>query len=348
MIKVAILGFGIVGSGVYELLNNNGKLVADKAGKTIEIKRVLDIRDFSDHPSNTMFTTNIDEINSDAEISIVVETMGGVEPAYGYVKSALLAGKSVVTSNKQLVAEHGTELIKIAKEKGICFLFEASVGGGTPIISPLHRSLIANRINAVYGIVNGTTNYILGRMEEVGLSYDDALAEAQKLGFAEANPSADIDGIDALRKLSILASISFGKYLSPDKIPTVGIRNITASDISSAVERGMSVKLVAYAREDGNTLYCGVAPLLVPKSNILASINGVYNGVVAKCDMLGDVLFYGQGAGGIATASAVVSDIAECSIIGTKIHDTLYWGEQQYENIAAAVAPLSTLSDVVV
>ncbi len=213
MKKIAILGFGIVGSGVYDLLAKNGKYLAGKVNEELEIKQVLDLRDFSSHPCNADFTQNIDDILYDDEISVVVETMGGVDPAYAYVKSALLAGKSVVSSNKQLVAEHGTELIKIAKEKNICFLFEASVGGGTPVISPLHRSLVANRINAVYGIVNGTTNYILTRMEEAGLSYEDALLEAQSRGFAESEPSADIDGIDALRKISILASIYFGKYL---------------------------------------------------------------------------------------------------------------------------------------
>ncbi len=348
MINVAILGFGIVGSGVYDLLSKNGKHVESNTGHQIEIKKILDIRDFSMHPRSAIFTSNLDEILLDDDITIVVETMGGVEPAYKYVKAALLSGKSVITSNKQLVSEHGTELIGIAKNKNLCFLFEASVGGGTPIISPLHRSLVANRINAIYGIVNGTTNYILGRMEEVGLSYNDALCEAQARGFAEANPSADIDGIDALRKISILASISFGKYLSPDKIPTVGIRDITDSDIANALKRNMSIKLVAYAREDGNTLYCGVTPLLVSKTNILSSVNGVYNAVVAKCDMLGDVMFYGQGAGGMATASAVVSDIVECCMIGSEIHKTLCWGEETYEKISDAVAPLSALTDVVV
>ncbi len=348
MKKIAILGFGIVGSGVHDLLAKNGNYLADKVGHEIEIKRVLDLRDFSNHPCTANFTDNIDDILTDDEIELVVETMGGVEPAYSYVKSALLAGKSVVTSNKQLVAEHGTELISIAKNNKICFLFEASVGGGTPVISPLHRSLVANKVNSIYGIVNGTTNYILCRMEEEGLSYEEALAEAQARGFAEADPSADIDGADALRKICILASIAFGKYLSPDKVPTCGIRGITGNDISSAINRNMSIKLVAYARQDVNKLYCGVAPLLVPKSNILSSINGVYNGVVANCDMLGDVLFYGQGAGGIATASAIVSDIMECIAIGSSIHDTLCWNEEPYGEISGSVNSLSPLSDVVV
>ncbi len=347
MINIAILGFGIVGGGVYELLSQNEKYLGKKINSEIVIKKVLDIRDFSEHPCNAEFTSNIDDVINDADISVVVETMGGVEPAYRYVKAVLSAGKSVVTSNKQLVAEHGTELISIAKQKKICFLFEASVGGGTPVISPLHRSLVANKISAIYGIVNGTTNYILTRMEEQGLSYEDALKEAQAKGFAEANPSADIDGIDALRKMSILASIAFGSYLSPDLIPACGIKNVTAKDIEDAKNNGMSVKLIAYAKLKANKLYCGVAPLLVSKGDMLSSVNGVYNAVVAECDMLGDVLFYGQGAGSVATASAVVADIVEAVTIGTSIHDTLCWNEKPYEQIADAIKPLSPLSEVI-
>ncbi len=348
MINIAILGFGIVGSGVYELLSKNDAYLSDKTNSNIIIKKVLDIRDFSDHPCKATFTSDINDIIEDSDISVVVETMGGVNPAYGYVKAVLTSGKSVVTSNKQLVAEHGTELISIAKSKNVCFLFEASVGGGTPIIAPLHRNLIANQVGSIYGIVNGTTNYILTRMEDAGLSYEDALKEAQAKGFAEANPSADIDGIDAQRKISILASIAFGKYLSPDLIPTCGIKDITAKDISDAKNNGMSVKLIAYATQDANKIYCGVAPLLIPKDHMLSSVNGVYNAVVADCDMLGDALFYGQGAGGVATASAVVSDIIEAATIGSSIHDTLCWTKQPYEKISDPVKPLSPLSAVVI
>ncbi len=348
MTNIAILGFGIVGSGVYDLLSENGFEISEKTGVNISIKRVLDLRDFSSHPCNAVFSSNFDDIINDDEISVVVETMGGTEPAYNYVKSCLLAGKSVVSSNKQLVAEYGTELIDIAKQKNVCFLFEASVGGGTPMISPLHRSLATNRIGAVYGIVNGTTNYILGRMQEAGLSYDEALVEAQTRGFAEADPSADIDGIDAQRKISILASIAFGKYLDPSLVPTCGIRDVSESDIKTAQKRDMTVKLIAYARMDGHKLYCGVSPLLVPKQHMLSSVNGVYNGMVVSCNMLGDVLFYGQGAGGVATASAIVSDVLECVTIGSSVHDTLSWGKDGYVEIAQPVTPLSPLSDVAV
>ncbi len=347
MINIAILGFGIVGSGVYDLLSENGEHINTDVGEKINIKRVLDLRDFSSHPCKASFSCDINDVINDDEISVVVETMGGVKPAYEYVKACLNAKKSVVTSNKHLVAEHGTELIAIAKDKGVCFLFEASVGGGTPIISPLHRMIATtNKIGAVYGIMNGTTNYILGRMELSGLSYDEALREAQSRGFAEADPSADIDGIDAQRKISILASIAFKKYLPPSCVPTCGIRDITGDDIKTAQKRDMSVKLIAYARLDGHKLYCGVSPLLVPKQHVLSSVHGVYNGVVASCNMLGDVMFYGQGAGSVATASAVVSDILECMKIGTSVHDTLYWGEDKYDEIAPQVTPLSSLSDV--
>ncbi len=347
MTNIAILGFGIVGSGVYELLEQNGDHINTNTGEKINIKRVLDLRDFSSHPCKADFSSDINDILNDEEISVVVETMGGVKPAYGYVKACLKAKKSVVTSNKHLVAEHGTELIAIAKDKGVCFLFEASVGGGTPIISPLHRMIATtNKIGAVYGIMNGTTNYILGRMERSGLSFDEALREAQAKGFAEADPSADIDGTDAQRKISILASIVFKNYLPPCVIPTRGIRDITLDDIRTAQKREMSIKLIAYARMDGHKLYCGVSPLLVPKQHVLSSVHGVYNGLVTSCNMLGDVMFYGQGAGSVATASAVVSDILECVNIGTSIHDTLCWGVESYNEIAPQAATLSALSDV--
>ncbi len=350
MIDIAILGFGIVGGGVYDLLKQNSATVAAKLERPVNVKKILDIRDFSAHPAAELFTASIDDILTDDSISVVVETIGGLDPAYYYVKSALEAKKSVVTSNKELVATHGTELIRIAKQQGVCFLFEASVGGGTPLITPLHQCLTANNIGAVYGIVNGTTNYILSQMSQTGLSFDEALKQAQASGFAEANPTADIEGIDALRKISILSSLCFGFYISPKNIPVCGISNVTADDIKAAEKQNCVVKLVAYAAADENNIKCGVSPMLVPKDHVLAAVNGVYNAVVAQCDMLGDVLFYGQGAGGLATASAIVADVLDSVRIGTDIHKTLCWGDelpQEAGKIAPAVAPLSHLSEVV-
>lgn len=326
MINIAIIGFGIVGSGVYEVLQKNNTTISKRAGDTISIKRIVDIRNFEAHPAHPLFTQNIDDVLCDDDISVVVEAMGGVEPAYYYVKSSLLAKKSVVTSNKELVATHGTELIHIAKQNGVCFLFEASVGGGTPIITPLHQSLSANNISAVYGIVNGTTNFILGKMENDGLSFEEALSSAQKKGFAEANPSADIDGIDAVRKISILASLCFGFYLPPQDIYCCGIRHITQKDIISASKNGCALKLLAYAKQSDDKIYCGVEPCLIQKEHILSAVDGVNNGVIARCDMLGEALFYGPGAGGIATASAIIADIIDSVKIGSRLHETLCWG----------------------
>ncbi len=350
MVNIAILGFGIVGSGVREVLKINGASIGKSLGQPIKLKRILDIRDFSNHEDASLFTQTIDDILTDDEISVVVETIGGLNPAYYYVKSALEAKKTVVTSNKELVATHGTELIKLARANGVCFLFEASVGGGTPVITPLHQCLAANNIGSVFGIVNGTTNYILTRMRDAGLDFAEALKEAQEKGYAESNPTADVDGIDALRKISILASLCFGFYIPPNDIPVCGIRDITTEDIKAASEKDCCIKLVAYATQKENKIYCGVSPMLVPKTHVMSAVDNVYNSVIAKCDMLGDVLFYGQGAGSLATASAVVADIMDSVRIGSDIHDSLSWGDSlpsDIEYIAQPVKPLSMLSEVI-
>lgn len=329
MSKIAILGFGNIGSGVLEVLRVNAANVSRRAGKPVEVAYILDVRDFSKSKDARLFVNNIDVILQDDTVSTVVETIGGVDPAYYYVKSSLLAGKNVCTSNKELVATHGAELIRIAKEKNVCFLFEASVGGGIPVLASIRDNLCGNVIDSVYGIVNGTTNFMLTRMEQDGMSFDEALQEAQRLGYAETrDPSADVDGIDAQRKTAILASLVFGSEVHPDDIPTCGIRPISTADIAFARKMNGAVKLIAWAKKDENGhMACGVEPMLLPTQNQLAGVSDVYNAVLLHGDMLGDVLFYGAGAGKLPTASAVVSDIVDAEKYGAALHDTLTWAE---------------------
>lgn len=315
MIKAAILGYGVVGSGVYEVIRKNEKSIAKKTGgNTIEVKYILDLRDFPDHEQPQIFTKNFDDILNDPEVSIVVEVMGGLSPAYEYSKAALCAGKNVVTSNKELVAEHGTELMAIAKEQNVNYLFEASVGGGIPIIRPLSQCLAANEIEEIYGILNGTTNFILTKMITDGADFAGALAEAQRLGYAERNPEADVEGYDACRKIAILASLASGKYVSWRLVETEGISGITRSDVAFAEKYNAVIKLVGFAKisEEGK-VYIRVCPMVIPKTHQLADVNGVFNAILVKGDSIGDVMFYGRGAGKLPTASAVVADVIDAA-----------------------------------
>lgn len=327
MAKIAILGFGIVGSGVLNVLRNDPQKIAARLGEPIEVKYILDIRDFSQHPDAQLFVKDIDTILADPEIKLVVETIGGTKFAYPFVKKALESGRSVATSNKEMVAMHGAELLAIAKENNAAFLFEASVGGGTPIITPLHQCLAANRISSLQGIVNGTTNFMLTRMAQEDMGFEDALKIAQDLGYAETkDPSDDVDGLDAARKIAILSSIAYGKHVYPQNVSTRGIRDITVRDISCASKLDSVIKLIAWTKkkEDG-TVAAGVEPMLVPGSNQLAGVNDVFNAVLAQGDMVGDVMFYGRGAGSLPTASAVVADVIDALKFGAANHDSLFW-----------------------
>ncbi len=315
MVNVAILGYGVVGSGVYEVIRKNEKSIEKKTGgKAIRVTHILDLRDFPDHEQPELFTKNFDDIINDPDVSIVVEVMGGLSPAYEYSKAALLAGKNVVTSNKALVAEHGTELMAIAKENNINYLFEASVGGGIPIIRPLSQCLLANEIEEIYGILNGTTNYILTKMITDGADFESALAEAQRLGYAERNPEADVEGHDACRKIAILASLASGKFVDWKLVKTEGITKITRSDVAFAAKYHAVIKLIGFAKlsEDGK-VYIRVCPMVIPETNQLADVNGVFNAILVKGDSIGDVMFYGRGAGKLPTASAVVADVIDAA-----------------------------------
>lgn len=314
MISIAILGHGVVGSGVAEVICNNAAGIAAKAGDAIEVKRILDLRTFPDLPYADKFTTNFDDILNDADIRIVVETMGGLHPAYDFVKASLLAGKSVVTSNKELVAAKGDELLAIAKENNLNFLFEASVGGGIPIIRPLDQCLAANNIMEVAGILNGTTNFMLTKMIDDGMSFDGALALAQELGYAERNPAADVEGHDACRKICILASLAYGKHVYPDEVHAEGITALTEADVKYAAACGGVIKLIGRAvRTADDRICCQVAPMILPKEHLLAGVNDVFNAVMVKGDNVGDVVFVGRGAGKLPTASAVVADVIDAA-----------------------------------
>ena len=327
MAKIAILGFGTVGGGVLEVLRRNAASVSRRAGQPVEVKYILDIRDFSAHPDAALFVQSIDTILADPEIKVVVETIGGTKFAYPYVRKALESGRSVVTSNKEMVATYGAELLALAREHKVAFLFEASVGGGTPIITPMHQCLAANVISQVQGIVNGTTNFMLTKMAREEMGFEDALKIAQQLGYAETkDPGDDVDGPDACRKIAILASIAFGHHFYPKNIPTRGIRGITVADIAAAARLDCVIKLIAWAkRDETGRVTAAVEPMLVPKSNQLASVDDVFNAVLVKGDMLGDVVFYGKGAGRLPTASAVVADVIDALKHGAKIHDSLFW-----------------------
>ena len=313
MIKIAVLGYGTVGSGVVEVIQTNGNAINERIGDKLEIKYVLDLRDFPGTPVEKLITHNFEDIVNDDEVKIVVEVMGGIEPAYTFVKRSLLAGKSVATSNKALVAKHGAELLAIAKEKNLNFLFEASVGGGIPIIRPLTSSLTGDVIEEITGILNGTTNYMMSTMYNENADYDAVLKEAQAMGYAERDPSADVEGYDACRKIAILSSIISGKQVDFEDIYTEGITEVTLEDIQYAKAMDMKIKLLASCKRSGEKLCAIVAPHLVSKNHPLYNIEDVFNAIFVKGNMLGDSMFYGSGAGKLPTASAVVGDIVEAA-----------------------------------
>jgi len=314
MVKIAIMGFGTVGSGVAEVLETNAERIQKNAATPFDVKYIMDIRDFSGHRYEDKFIKDFSIIENDPEVSVVVETIGGTGLAYDFTKRALLAGKSVVTSNKELVATHGSELLALAKEKNLNYLFEASVGGGIPIIRPISQCLAANEIDEIYGILNGTSNYVLTQMIQNGLTLDTAVKQAQEKGYAEADPTADIGGSDACRKICILSSLSFGRHIYPQQVPTEGITCVTLEDVNNARNKGYKIKHLGRAvRMADGKIASYVSPHLVRCDGLLANVEGVYNAIVVRGNAIGDVMFYGPGAGKLPTASAVVADIIDCA-----------------------------------
>jgi homoserine dehydrogenase len=325
MVYIAVLGHGVVGSGVLEVFYKNNKSILAKAGTEMDIKYILDLRDFPDLPYADKFVKSFDLIINDPEVKIVVEVMGGLDPSYDYVRRCLLAGKSVVTSNKELVAVYGAELLDIASKNNVDFLFEASVGGGIPILRPISQCLAANDINEIAGILNGTTNFILTKMIHDGMEFADALALAQKLGYAEHNPAADVEGLDACRKICILASLAYGRHVYPKDVHTEGITNLTLEDVKYAEAWGGVIKLIGRVKKlDDGRLSAMVHPALIKKESQLANVDDVFNGIMVRGDAIGDVVFYGRGAGKLPTASAVVADIIdEAKHLGARKY--VYW-----------------------
>lgn len=312
MKKIAVLGFGVVGSGTVELFYKNKAKIEKSTGEELDIKYILDIREFPDSPYASKVVHDINLILNDDEVKVVAEVMGGVEPAFTFVKSCLEKNKSVVTSNKELVAKKGAELLKVAKEHNVNFFFEASVGGAIPIITPLHQCLVANDITEVAGILNGTTNYILTRMKNEKKQYSDILSEAQRLGYAEKDPTADVEGFDACRKICILASLAFGKHVYPQNVKTQGISSISLDDFEYADKLDRSIKLIGYTKKtaDGKVVIF-VAPCMLGADCMLSTVTDVFNAVMVKGDGIDKTMFYGRGAGKLPTASAVVADIAD-------------------------------------
>lgn len=324
MIQVAILGLGTVGTGVARVMEENAKQIEHKLGEPLRVKTIL-VRHFKDGPYRRLMTDDFRQIEEDPEIRVVVETIGGVGAAYEYTKRALAAGKHVVTANKQLVAERGCELLELAREKQVRYLFEASVGGGIPILHPLTQCMAANRIDEVYGILNGTTNYILTRMVRMGTSFEDALAEAQAKGYAEADPTADVAGIDTGRKTCILADLAFGQQVDPEEVPMEGITGLSLTDVKIAHRAGYRVKLLGRALRlpgGGHTAY--VAPHLIPEENPVSNVEDVFNAVVVRGNATGDVMFYGKGAGALPTASACAADVMECLQAGPRQQESTW------------------------
>lgn len=330
MIQVAVMGYGTVGSGVVEVIEKNKEEINKKSGEEINIKYILDLRDFPGDPYADKVVHDVELILNDPEIMIICETMGGLKPAYDFTKRALQAGKSVCTSNKELVAVHGPELIRIAHENKCNYLFEASVGGGIPIIRPLNYSLTAEKIDGITGILNGTTNYILSRMEKEGADFEEVLKEAQEKGYAERNPEADVEGYDACRKIAILSSLMCGKNVKYEDIYTEGITKITSTDFAYAHAMGKTIKLLAQSKEADGKFYAMVAPFMISKQHPLYMVNDVFNAVCVHGNMLGDSMYYGRGAGKLPTASAVVSDVVDCARhIGKVI--MCFWDDQDVE-----------------
>ncbi len=330
MINIAIMGYGTVGSGVFEVIKRNQHIVNKKAREEINVKYVLDLREFPGLPVEKVLTHNIDDILNDDSVKVVVEVMGGVEPAYTFVKSALLKGKSVATSNKALVAAHGPELLQIAREKNINFFFEASVGGGIPIIRPLNECLTADDILEISGILNGTTNFILTKMAKEGKEFGQVLKKAQELGYAEKDPTADIEGHDACRKIAILSSLAFGKTANFEEIYTEGITNITGKDMEYAKELECEIKLVGTSKKLSKGISAMVAPFMLSKNHPLSTVDGVFNAIFVKGNVLGDTMYYGSGAGSLPTASAVVSDVIDAvRHMGENVH--IDWIDEKLE-----------------
>lgn len=330
MVKIAILGYGTVGSGVFEVIRQNKDVITGKINEAIEVKYVLDLKTFEDDPVTEVLTNSFDDIVNDPEVEIVCETMGGVKPAYEFTRRALEKGKSVCTSNKELVEMHGPELLKLAKANNCSYLFEASVGGGIPIIRPLRTSLAQEEILSITGILNGTTNYILTKMETEGLDFADVLKRAQEKGYAEKNPDADVLGFDACRKIAILTSLAYGKNVSYADILTEGITAITDTDFAYMKKLGATIKLFAKSLKKGDKYYAIVAPFVVTDENPLFGVNGVYNAILLNCNMGGETMYYGKGAGKLATASAVVADVLDCARHIGKNLDTR-WDEEKLE-----------------
>ncbi len=333
MIQVAIMGHGVVGSGVAEILLTHKDSLTKKAKEEINIKHILDLREFPDLPYAEKFTKDFNDIVNDSEVKVVAELMGGVNPAFDFVKRCLEAGKSVVTSNKELVAKKGAELLATAKAHNVNFLFEASVGGGIPIIRPLNNCLVANDVDEIAGILNGTTNFILTKMIKESMSFKDALKLAQQLGYAERDPSADVEGHDACRKICILASLAFGKHIYPDNIHTEGITNISLEDVEYASQWGGVIKLIGEVKHlENDMLDIFVSPMFVSNDSQLSGIDDVFNGILVKGDATGDVVFYGKGAGKLPTASAVVADIVDC-VKHLSARKYLFWEDCDGSNV---------------
>ena len=313
MVNVAILGFGTVGSGVAEVLTKNGGLIDQRVDDLLRLKYILDVRDFPDSPYKDCFVKDFSVIENDPEVDIVVETIGGAKIALDFTTRALKAGKSVVTSNKELVATHGYELLQLAKEHGVSYLFEASVGGGIPVLHPLTQCMAANRVDEIYGILNGTTNFILTKMVKEGASFAEVLKLAQEKGYAEADPTADVEGIDAGRKICILADLAFGHQVDPAQVPMEGITGIDLKDVEIAGRHGYRIKLLGRClRLEGGRRTAYVAPHLISEENPMSDVNDVFNAVVVRGNATGEVMFYGKGAGELPTASACVADVIEC------------------------------------
>ncbi len=327
MVEIAVMGYGTVGSGVVEVLTKHADSIAQRAKEQIDIKYILDLREFPGSPFEAKFTKSFEAILGDPEVRIVVEVMGGLHPAFDYVKRCLENGKSVVTSNKELVAAKGAELLKIAQKNNLNFLFEASVGGGIPIIRPISQCLAANEVVGIAGILNGTTNFILTKMIREKKGFAETLALAQKLGYAERDPSADIEGLDACRKICILASLAYGKHVYPEQVHTEGITKITPADVEYASAWGGVIKLIGMVkRTPAGKVQIIVCPMFVPGESQLANVDGVFNGIMVRGDSTGDVVFYGKGAGKLPTASAVVADVIDC-VKHFKARKYLFWDD---------------------
>ncbi len=335
MISVALMGYGVVGSGVAEILTTHKQKLFSSIGEEIYLKHILDLREFPESPLADRFTKDFEVIANDREVRVVIETMGGVNPAYEFTKRCLSDGKSVVTSNKELVARHGAELLQIAKDNNANYLFEASVGGGIPILRPINQCLVANEVDEIAGILNGTTNFILTKMINENMPFDEALKLAQDLGYAERNPEADVEGHDACRKICILASLAYGKHIYPDNVHTEGITKIALEDVEYAASWGGVIKLIGKCKLlESGLMDIVVAPMFVPCTSQLANINDVFNGIMVRGDCTGDVVFYGKGAGMLPTASAVVADVVDCCK-HLKARKRLFWVDTKGEECLA-------------